>query len=1031
MQINIWGKIKKKMSNDKIHYKKNKLMIIISVILILSLNFLDTTTLADDRARPDLIINYVNFPGTVTEGNTLEFVVKIENIVNGQTGEYGDIPSGTIINVALYIDYNIVSTNSTLEGLIVNQSRYVNLSWTAELGSTTQRKVSIMVDYTSTITESNENNNVWDGYINVNEKDPLLEIISISISGKLIVNKATEITTEIKNNGKETTNPIYAKLNSSEDGQIQTLVNYSSLSKDETCSFSFNWIPFHFGSQKIFIDIIYNNKTHDFEEKTVIVEVEELKWWNENWHYRYFLSVNGSGNISVFFNFTKLLNDLGVYSQVFENNTIRVIEYRKNGSIIGEIIFYQFNESIDFEAVFNATGYLIWNATGASFEKYYCIYFDVSINLGSRAILNETENMVESGNASTGFFGFVDGWKIELLQPINNSYSLVNESINITVSTMAYSENISAYIFLTTNESHNFTINLSNVGNYTFWVYENFTFYEEGNWIIRIYGNDWAGYNPEVVEHAFYVGKPDIEIKNISFTTDWPPTSPNIYRNDTVSIIASVVSIYSNINNVNVSLFIYNINNLLIYSSYTETIIFKDKTNNISFSWKANVSGDLNVKIVLDPENLINEENESNNELIKKITVYEWPDLEITNITLPHQQITELDIVRIEISIANKGFGNATDYEVELYIEQNIMSYSNKVNSTIFSVNVNDSRIVNIYWDSAKPGTWLVGAIAVINDTKRDTNIQNNRFLYDGFLFVSSIERIPPSISDVIITPTNQIQGSSVIITAKIFDITGIESVIIKIRNPLNFTYDGNMVRINHEEFRFIFEDTFEPGFYQFTITAIDVTYYKNTAIYNGSFAIIKDSESPVILYFDAQPIVQKNNDFVTISCIASDNLEIDFVTVIIEPPDISSYTEEMQLSSDGKYEFSNSYNVFGKYSYYIEVKDIAENIAVSDNGFFWITSNVKDTDNDGLPDTWEKEYNLDFQDPNDADLDLDNDKYTNLEEYEMGTNPLKDIFIENVAFRIKDNILYIVGLIILFFFLIVFYFIAKRRELK
>lgn len=1025
------GKFNKKMLKDNIHYKKNSLLIIILVILLLSLNFLEITTIADDKARPDLIINYVNFPGTVTEGNTIEFVVKIKNIVNGQTGEYGDIPSGTIINVALFIDYNVVSTNSTSEGLNVNQSKYVNLSWTAELGSTTQRKVSIAVDYTSTITESNENNNVWDGYININEKEALLEIISISIPGKLIVNKATEIIAEIKNNGKETTNPIYAKLNSSEDGQIQTLINYSSLSKDETCFFSFNWIPSHFGSQKISIDIIYNNKTHDFEEKSVIVEVEELKWWNENWHYRYFFSVNGSGNISVFFNFTKLLNDLGVYSQVFENNTIRVIEYRKNGSFIGEIIYYQFNESIDFDALNNATGYLIWNTTGNSFEKYYCIYFDVSINLGSRTVSNETENMIESGNASIGLFSFEDGWKIELLQPMNNSYSLVNESINITVSTTAYSENISAYIFLTTNEGHNFTINLTNIGNYTFWFYENFTFYEEGNWIIRIFGNDWAGYNPEVVEYAFYVGKPDIEIKNISFITDWPPTSPKIYRSDTVSIIASIVSIYSNINNVNVSLFIYNLNNLLIYSSFTETIIFKDEINNISFSWKVDVSGDFNVKIVIDPENLINEENESNNELIKKITVYEWPDLEITDITIPYQEITELDVVRIEISIANKGFGNATNYEVELYIEQNIMSYSNKVNSTVFSVNINESKIVNIYWDSAKPGTWLVGAIVVINDTKRDTNLLNNRFLYDGFLLVSSIERIPPSISDVIISPTNQIQGSSVAITARIFDITGIESVTIKIRNPLNFSYDGNMVRINLDEFRFIFDDTLEPGFYKFTITAIDITYYKNTAFYNGSFAIIKDSESPVILYFDAQPTVQKNNDFVTITCIASDNLEIDVVTVTIEPPDNSSYTEEMELSSDGKYEYRNSYDVFGKYIYYIEVMDIAENIAVSDNGVFWITSNVKDTDNDGLPDTWEKEYNLDSQDPNDAGIDLDDDSYTNLKEYEMGTNPLKDIFVENVAFRIKDNILYFAGLFILFFFLIVFYFIGKRRELK
>ena len=357
------------------------------------------------------------------------------------------------------------------------------------------------------------------------------------------------------------------------------------------------------------------------------------------------------------------------------------------------------------------------------------------------------------------------------------------------------------------------------------------------------------------------------------------------------------------------------------------------------------------------------------------------------------------------------------------------MSYTNKINISTFNININESKIINIYWDSAKPGKWLIGAIAVINDTKRDTNIVNNRFLYPGFLLVTPLERIPPEISDVLITPTNQRQGSSVIITAKIIDKTGIESVAIKIRNPLNFSYEGNMVRKNINEFRFIFEATYNYGIYQFIINAIDNSYYKNTAVYNGSFVIIKDSESPVILYFDAQPNVQKIDEYVTISCVASDNLEIDVVTVTIEPPDISSYTENMELSNDGKYEYSNTYNTFGKYNYYIEVKDIAENVVVSEIGIFWVSSNVKDTDNDGLPDSWEREYNLDSQDLNDASLDLDNDGYTNLEEYEMGTNPLKDIFIENTAFRIKNNILFILGLIILFLFLTTLYYIGKRRD--
>jgi hypothetical protein len=45
------------------------------------------------------------------------------------------------------------------------------------------------------------------------------------------------------------------------------------------------------------------------------------------------------------------------------------------------------------------------------------------------------------------------------------------------------------------------------------------------------------------------------------------------------------------------------------------------------------------------------------------------------------------------------------------------------------------------------------------------------------------------------------------------------------------------------------------------------------------------------------------------------------------------------------------------------------------------------DDDNDGMPDNWENEHGLDpFVD--DALRDADNDGYTNLEEYQLGSDP-------------------------------------------
>lgn len=48
----------------------------------------------------------------------------------------------------------------------------------------------------------------------------------------------------------------------------------------------------------------------------------------------------------------------------------------------------------------------------------------------------------------------------------------------------------------------------------------------------------------------------------------------------------------------------------------------------------------------------------------------------------------------------------------------------------------------------------------------------------------------------------------------------------------------------------------------------------------------------------------------------------------------------------------------------------------------------VVDTDNDGVPDEWEKKYNFNPNNPADANSDPDDDCFTNLEEFQCQTNP-------------------------------------------
>ena len=67
-------------------------------------------------------------------------------------------------------------------------------------------------------------------------------------------------------------------------------------------------------------------------------------------------------------------------------------------------------------------------------QKYYFIYFDVSENAGIRNILNETQDITQSGNIIVGEYSFVEGWSAQIVEPANDSYSLINTPVNITVS---------------------------------------------------------------------------------------------------------------------------------------------------------------------------------------------------------------------------------------------------------------------------------------------------------------------------------------------------------------------------------------------------------------------------------------------------------------------------------------------------------------------------------------------------------------------------------------------------------------------
>ena len=81
------------------------------------------------------------------------------------------------------------------------------------------------------------------------------------------------------------------------------------------------------------------------------------------------------------------------------------------------------------------------------------------------------------------------------------------------------------------------------------------------------------------------------------------------------------------------------------------------------------------------------------------------------------------------------------------------------------------------------------------------------------------------------------------------------------------------------------------------------------------------------------------------------------------------------------------------------------------------------------MPDWWEEKYNLNPEYPADAVMDEDEDGYTNLKEYQMGTNPIKDIFLQNAAYRLRENGWYIAGSMVLFILLLALAEFGRRRR--
>ncbi len=415
------------------------------------------------------------------------------------------------------------------------------------------------------------------------------------------------------------------------------------------------------------------------------------------------------------------------------------------------------------------------------------------------------------------------------------------------------------------------------------------------------------------------------------------------------------------------------------------------------------------------------------------------PDLGVEKIILPSKVVTEGKEASIQVILNNTGHADAKNYTIGLYLAQDRISWRDDQvkNTTNISIEKDESKEISITWypaiygSSSGKGKWIVGVWIYTDRSHKDSNTENNRET-NYFLNVKSGEKNSPIINIIDLT-NRQERGKSVQIIAEVTDESGIKSVNLTIINPLKKKYFEYKTQQQEDTYIFEFSNTSIIGEYDFSIIAIDKSFYKMTSKYEGKFEITEDTTPPAIDYCGAYPPVQLKGGYVNISCISTDFTGISDIQVIITYPDNFTLIKSMKMSTfEGKYEYSQTYEILGKYVFYIVSEDILGNKRSTEKKVFWVTTDIDDTDDDGMPDWWEKRYGFDPYNPIDSKQDEDEDGYTNFQEYKSGYNPLKHLSsLQEIVYKFRENWSYLIISIILFILIIVLSIYGLKRQKK
>jgi len=156
-----------------------------------------------------------------------------------------------------------------------------------------------------------------------------------------------------------------------------------------------------------------------------------------------------------------------------------------------------------------------------------------------------------------------------------------------------------------------------------------------------------------------------------------------------------------------------------------------DSSTEVSFMWKPPSKGVYTLEVFLDPENLIEEIDETNNEILTSYGV-ELPELQVAFETVPTEFVEGKSYV-IEIAVSNTGEEKADDFDLVLeasgiIVEQGTVRWTSFTigSSEIDSLPVGTSRVFDFSWEPEVAGAYTFLARVDPQEQVLEGNRANN-----------------------------------------------------------------------------------------------------------------------------------------------------------------------------------------------------------------------------------------------------------------------------------------------------------------